>query len=604
MCGIAGYQSKIEFVTPLNEALLLMTHRGPDSFGVFERQFGPINVGAGHVRLKVIDLDERASQPFYASSGKSAAIFNGEIYNFKELKLLLPNTSWKTTSDTEVVAELLDIYGPEIVAKFNGIYAIANVCLVSGQLSLYRDPLGVKPLYYTEGSQGVFFASEIKALSCFPVDFSVSSDDLFESLNFGYIHEPRSGFEHIKKVQPGWSVIFDSGSGRTRYIGFDGGKSGFSDSSIQSAINRQSVSDVPLGIFFSGGLDSTVMASELDADLLYFEGRLGEGDGEERRLVKRIAQVFDRKLLIAHLPEDSDIDTLIKLVDDIVVGIEEPISDLTYRASAELAALARDNGYTVMLSGLGADEVFGGYLRYYVVKYSWIFNPLFRLYLILQKYFFRGSVHKTDRIDNYLSETKFVKKYARLVGYFSGEEINGLLGASEGETVSNRVFKRLEGISANETGTDNYLLMRKLEISGFLSHNLTVADKSSMASSIELRVPYLDLELFYDWMGSNAKLARTSLGKKALLKVLVGKLKFKWSPFLKTGFNPPIDRFLQKSDKDQLRKLIMGDAMKSMLDEKGLENLVDSMLAAEIVNYHKLWQLLFLSRWLNYWSKF
>jgi len=605
MCGIVGYSSRGRYDDALQLAMKAMYYRGPDSDGKKTIKIDGRYIGVGHVRLKILDLDDRSSQPFITQSGNSLIVYNGEIYNFEALKSTLPDHRWRTTSDTEVVAELLESFGESVVAKFNGIYSIARVCLLTGQLTLLRDPLGVKPLYYSLKDGEVFFASEIKALYDFPVSFKVSTCDLFESLNFGYVHEPNTGFESIKKVAPGTILSFNEKEIDEKPFTFELETDELSEELIVTSLKRQVISDVPIGTFFSGGADSSVIASQVEGDLLYINGNLGQEGDSEQNYAKELSLIFKRKLLIAQLPAEDNLKKILNIIDDVVAGVEEPISDLTYKVSSDLAWLAKSKGFTVMLSGMGADELFGGYLRYYIIKYKWFFNPLFRSFLLLNKFKVSTGQHKIDRIKNYLDEKSLLKKYARLIGYFSSNEIEKCFGEKAYGKYNLEVFDRLKYMLPKKVCNDELSSIRFLEMKGFLSHNLTVADKSSMKSSVELRVPLLDLSLVSGWFGVNyEKVGIRNLGKKPLIKLLRKYVPFKWSPFSKTGFNPSISNFFKKINKTSLKDEILSKDMLEIFDKDGLESVVDSCLSKEITNHHKLWQLLFISRWLHHWNNF
>lgn len=603
MCGIVGYSSTTCYKLSLQSSMEAMVYRGPDSRGHKSVEVGERHIGLGHVRLKVIDLDDRSSQPFVTNSGNSLIVFNGEVYNFLSLRALLPEHQWKTSSDTEVIAELLEAYGNSIVERFNGIFAIARLCLNSGSLTLYRDPLGVKPLYYSFRDGELFFASEIKSLIHFPVDKKISHADLLESMNFGYLHEPNTGFEHIKKVFPGGILVSDGSDIVESTFSYQPDNPDFSEKKIHEALSRQTISDVPLGTFFSGGVDSSVIASQVASDLLYINSRLGEDNNAEENYVKKLSTLFKRKLLIVNLPQEENFEKIINVVDQVVDGVEEPISDLTYIVSQDLAALAKENGFTVMLSGMGADELFGGYLRYYIIKYWFIFNPLFRFYLLISRFKRGASKHKSDRIYNYLTESSSLRKYARLVSYFSSAEIQECIGIDNFDFLDAKVFDRLHDLTPVNIRNNAYLSMRFLEMKGFLSHNLTVADKSSMKESVELRVPFLDLELLTGWLGSeNNSPNIQNLGKKPLLQLLRKFIDFKWSPFSKTGFNPPVSKFFEMIDRKTVDDIIFTEHMLQFFSEAGLTKVLNECFNAEIVNYHKIWQLVFLARWLKRWS--
>lgn len=604
MCGISGYISETNQEQQLVQSMEAMRYRGPDSSGYILQEINNLNYGVGHVRLKVIDLDERSSQPFYASSGKSLVVFNGEIYNFKELRNLLPHQEWKTTSDTEVITELLDQLGVDIVRHFNGIFAISFLCLKSGKMSLIRDPLGVKPLYYYKKDQALYFASEIKALSSFSVDLEFANEDILEAMSFGYVHEPNTGFKYIKKIAPGEIVTFDNRLFHSDTFVYEQSSGAFSNETVSSAIERQCVADVPLGTFFSGGLDSTVIAAEVNTDLLYIDGHMDEGISEEEQVVRKLATTLERKLDVAKLPRTSKFEDIIAVVDQVIDGIEEPVTDLTYLVSYDLAKIAKNKGFTVMLSGMGADELFGGYLRYYITKFSWIFNPALAVYSTMASLFKFGSKHKLDRIKYYLKERNFLGRYTRLVGYFSSEELKSLFGSEQHKQLESQMHNRIDALIPNPAKKNPFLCMRYLEMRGFLAHNLLVADKSSMRASIEMRVPFLDLEVTNKWFDeSMASAGWWSLGKKPLLQLLQKKINYKWSPFTKTGFNPSIPAFFEGLEATDIERLMINSKVTAILKEDGLSLVLKSCFEGGAINYHKVWQMIFITRWVEYWQK-
>lgn len=605
MCGIVGYISKQNYSSQLERSKLLLKHRGPDGNGSLNKQFGINWVGIGHTRLQVVDTDILSNQPFSSKDRKISVVFNGEIYNYEKLRDLLPDFEWQTNSDTEVVVELISHFGTDIVKSFNGIFAIAVLNLKHGTLKLIRDPLGVKPLYYYATEDELFFSSEISALEPFNVKFDVSKSDLFESFQFGYVHEPNTGFENIKKVSPG--QVIDCSNANDGNVTLSWGDKTFEDcSNFGNVFERQSNAAVDVGVFFSAGLDSTAIAAGVKSSLLYANNSNDFDTIESKRAIS-ISKFLERKIDVVRSSQNYQPEIFFKCVEEMVDVLEEPISDLTFVPSLELSSMARQQGYTVMLSGMGADEIFGGYLRYRVFKNKRLFKILFAVISNLDRFIVLGPAHKIDRIKNFLSESNLFRAYARLVGYFSSYELQKLFGENNYKELDTQFLGKFENL-CQPIGNyyDNELqTVRYLELKGFLSHNLIVADKSSMRHSIELRVPFLDLALVKYWIGDMSFSKNFSnLGKAPIRKYLkrFPLLYSKLEKYFKTGFNPPIDKSLNWLNIDNAKDIIISEKMLKYVDCEGLNLIIDNCFASQRINYHKLWQLIFISKWISRWG--
>ena len=306
MCGILGSISTEDLNKEFDKALLSLSHRGPDKMGTYSFAFHGKNGIFGHTRLKVIDLDHRSSQPFISKSGNTVTIYNGEIYNFTELKNLLPQFKWRTSSDTEVITELIEAYGDEVIERFNGIFAIAYLDLKRTKLKILRDKFGVKPLYFSiSKNNDIFFASEIKALKQMKVDLSISEDDIFESLNFGYVHEPNTGFKNIKKVMPGEIYTFSYNSfSKKKYNYIPHATAKYDNKILEKAIKDQTISDVPIGTFYSGGLDSSVIAASTNSDLLYIDQDSSLHHKEKNKALE-FSNKLERKIFVSKALEKN-----------------------------------------------------------------------------------------------------------------------------------------------------------------------------------------------------------------------------------------------------------------------------------------------------------
>lgn len=612
MCGITGFISENEHIDSLKESVSALHHRGPDGHAhIHIPNMSGVSVGLGHTRLRIIDIGESADQPFTTSDRNTTLIFNGEIYNFEELRSLLPNQNWLTSSDTEVLAELLNKYGTKILNKINGIYAFAAIDRRSERVVLARDPLGVKPLYVSKNpdENGFYFASEIAALLPYGIVPLVSLDDLFESLNFGYVHEPNTGFSNIKKIAPGEILEIDCKIALSTFSSEiePNFTSKLSDSElIRTAVNAQTISDVPLGTFFSGGIDSTAVASVANTSCLYINNKIGSVNSEFEA-AKKISEHLNLSLIVSPLNRVDTNEKLGTQIAQIARRVEEPISDFTFAASQDLSKTARTNGFTVMLSGMGGDEIFCGYPRYKMLRNINLYTPVaILLSTIIQltpvRLFFAHST-KIERFFNFFKEKSFIFAYARLVGYLSAQEITGLVGGDQNHKVfAENMQTRLERYLPKQANTPLAKAM-KLDAKGFLSHNLTVVDKSSMLESIEVRVPLLDLSIVHRWQSYSSKqLKEMGWGKRPLLTIIRESLGFDFDFGKKVGFNPPLEELLGSLPRSQIKSEILSKKFLKYLNQEPVLQVIDDHFSGKKNNINKIWQLMFISKWLEVWG--
>ena len=380
MCGISFYCLQVDpGLGGLKSSLASMSHRGPDATGLVSRQVGRFFVGLGHCRLSVMDLSEAGSQPMVASVGVVLS-YNGEIYNHAQLRssLVALGYEFKGESDTEVLLNLYIEYGVESFSMLRGMFAFSILDERNGSLFVVRDVVGVKPVYLYDCAEGLYGASEIKGLKAFGgIPFAVDSDDLFEFFNTGFLYEPATGFADIKKLMPGHFLKFDLNTGEKdiqRYARFSdfsdfSSDSGFSNT-LTAAINAQEVADVPLGTFFSGGVDSSILAASVDNNELLFAKYGSDPSADvDLEFSGKISNYLNKKLSTVVIGTDAnERESIVASIDFVAKNSEEMISDYTFWATYQLSLAARAAGYTVMLSGMGGDEVFAGYPRYSILK--------------------------------------------------------------------------------------------------------------------------------------------------------------------------------------------------------------------------------------------
>lgn len=610
MCGISFYCLKGS--SPLSElraSLTTMSHRGPDASGFTERKISGYSIGLGHCRLSIVDLSDAGSQPMVSPSGVLLT-YNGEIYNHVELRgdLVKKGYVFEGESDTEVLLNLFVEYGVDCFRMLKGMFAFTILDERTEELFVVRDVVGVKPLYLFDGDDGLYGASEMKALKCFHgIPFLVDSDDLFEFFNTGFLYEPATGFTDIKKLMPGHYLQLDLKTGDKVVRSYAKAadfynEERFSDT-IESAIKTQEVADVPLGTFFSGGIDSSILAVAVDNnELLFAKYESDPAADVDLEFSEKISAFLNKKLSTVEIGVDgSDRESILASIDFVALNSEEMVSDYTFWATYKLSQAAKSAGYTVMLSGMGGDEVFAGYPRYSILKnHRWVklSRPLLK-FMWKFKLYPNKYAKKFERLLSYAEEPMWATAYSRMLGYMSQSDLAELFddfGAKQ-ETYSSR----LNGVLASYDGdaSDKVKMAQHMDMTGFLSHNLSVSDKASMLASIELRVPLLD---------ESVVAAGVSFGSKKLM--CDGVLKFPLKEFLfsllpksmldrpKTGFNPPLDGLIMILGKEFLESELASLSSSVSIDRVKL--ILDQHFSGAANNTYKIWQLFYISRWLKF----
>ncbi|MDC0090001.1 asparagine synthase (glutamine-hydrolyzing) [Gammaproteobacteria bacterium] len=606
MCGISFYLTKhVAYEAELRESLIKISHRGPDSSGTYFHHSSDFFLGMGHNRLSIVDLSPSGTQPMKHEDTR--IIFNGEIYNYKEIRQELVKLGHKfnTGTDTEVILQSYGEYGVECFQKFRGMFAFIIFDEAKNKVFLVRDTVGIKPLYIFQGKESIYASSEIKGLKVFPeVDQSISKQDIFEFFNTGFLYEPHTGFQHIKKLLPGHYLEIDLLNGKTeiskfRYITHTDNVLDLEEN-IANAVEIQRFADVPVGIFFSGGADSAILATFANDTKLLFAGYDKDPMSDlDRQYAAAISNHLKAELTTVSIEgSSSQTSKILSSFYFVADNTEELISDYTFWPTYLLSKAARDSGFKVMLSGMGGDEVFAGYPRYLVVKY----HNLIKLMAPILSFFNYLSLvpnsfaKKFDRLLSYTEEKHWALGYSRLLGYFSRSELLELF--KEFDCMNEIYKKKLNTIDASFLGSDRVKKAQHFDTLGCLQHNLSVADKASMLASIELRLPLLDERVFAK--GQNAKsrmlIPIVSL-KKPLKNLLNSLLPKKLVDRPKTGFNPPLDGLINSLGP----KVIMNEleGLSIIFDLKPIENIVNAHFQGTVNNTYKIWQLLYFSRWLS-----
>lgn len=614
MCGFTVYTGNGNQQGQLAASLERIAHRGPDARSAREWTFGDgRHVGLGHARLSILDVSAAGDQPMISSNGQIAMVFNGEMYNHQALRAHMPDHVFVGHSDSEAVLEYYQRTGVDGLSRLRGMFTIAFLHLDSGRLVVARDPIGIKPVYYARTKDGVAFSSEIRGLAPFlDQPPRVSRDALFEFLNCGFVYEPHTGLEGVAKVPAGcYAEIEGQSLVIKRFFALEEATRGghFAPADVAAAVTSQLEADVKLGVFFSGGLDSSVIAAYARKDSLFAANDPAEvaasGMVDDAPFARAIAGHLGLAFDTVQLPAmANDPASFLQSVQEVAAGTEELISDFTFIASQALARSARASGYKVMLSGMGGDELFIGYPRYRLLAGGAAFRLAAALLRVPGLRSLAGRrpalAKKVDRFMAYFDEDRFALAYARLLGYLNGDEIRALWRGADYDAAAARFSQRCEAMLSGFERAPDLVKAMVLDYHGFLSHNLTVADKSSMSASLELRVPLLDQDLYCGYMGAlRSGQESPRFGKVRLRELLYSMIPKALIDRPKTGFNPPLD--------DKIGGLgeaaILGQLRDSTLGEHISLPAAEAIVRAHFVgtsnNTYKIWQLLYLSFWLR-----
>jgi asparagine synthase (glutamine-hydrolysing) len=526
MCGIAGLVG--DFIPGLMDRMnAAQAHRGPDGRGLYERP--DLAVAFGHVRLAILDLTDFAAQPMVSHDGRYVLVYNGEIYNFADLQkeLAADGPRPRSPGDTEVLLGGLMRWGRRCVERLNGMFAFALWDHRERELLLVRDPLGIKPLYYTEpGSGSLLFASEIKALCAHPgVRREPDFHTIQQHLTFCHSCSDRTALRGIRRLEPGsmlrWKAATKSPQ-VTRYweppFGRGQVASRRSDAeqvrnTVEAATRRQLVSDVPIGSLLSGGLDSSLItaiaareSAESHSFRSYTVSSPGSSNGIDqvhpdapyaRKLAARLGLSFQEIEIAPHVAA---------LLPSLIRYLEEPLADPAIINCFLVSQLAREHGTKVLLTGQGADELFGGYPRYRALRaLRWVDGlpvplqvGLSRTARLLPGAMGGRAGAAVRRLRRVVSEIDRPADERFLAYCMSAppDAARSILHADLQEELAEDDPAddcRLRMRTRSLTREDRFL---ERDLSVYLpNHNLLYMDKMSMACGVEARVPLLDLEL-------------------------------------------------------------------------------------------------------------
>jgi asparagine synthase (glutamine-hydrolysing) len=509
MCGIAGIFSinsiSNEQKSDLNLALKKMQHRGPDHSALQGNEI----VQLGHTRLSIIDTSTAANQPMYSENGKYALVFNGEIFNFKSLKVELEKfgLKFKTHSDTEVLLQLLIKSGKAAISQLNGFFAFAFYDFEKNEIWLARDRFGEKPLKYSYENGTLYFASDLNGLKTFHPKAKINLDALQLYFQYNYIPAPFTIYDSIYKLMPGEIIsVNKSGLTKENYFEIKNGESLLDEKLIkitlkevlEDAVKLRMIADVPIGSFLSGGIDSTIItgiAKDFDSSINSFSiGFPDEKHFDETPFALKAA----KHLKTHHEVFEVTSKNLLANMEDVISKMDEPFADSSALAVYELSKRTKQK-ITVALSGDGADELFGGYhkhLAHQKAAKKTISNLLLKNSSGVWK-LFKGSRNsqtgdKIRKAKKYSTALKLnpVDRYIRWASVLSIEDRRNLFNKTILSQNTNEVMEYY--FKSIEKGNDlNEILLADIKL--VLANDMLVkTDMMSMANSLEVRPPFLD----------------------------------------------------------------------------------------------------------------
>ena len=615
MCGIAG-ATEVDLAT-LTAMRDRISHRGPDGNGLWRDP--DRTVGLAHTRLAVIDLSAAAAQPMVSSCGRYVLVFNGEIYNYRSLRAELEavGETFRSQSDTEALLILLRREGVEAVRRLSGMFAFALWDRERRELILARDRLGIKPLLYAPlPSGGLAFASEIDALRSHPaIDLSLDRDALSEYLACLYVPAPRTIHVGIRKLPPGCLLRWrDNRFEVATYWRPDyrGGAVTTLDEAVEEvlplvrrAVVSQMVSDVPVGCFLSGGVDSSTIAALMAAEakaqgrppIRTFTMTFADAAYDERAEAKEVADFIGSRHI--ELPAAP---SLAGLLDRLALRFGEPFGNPTALLINDLSRKAREH-VTVALVGDGGDEVVAGYPRYQggllAQRYRRWAPGWLRLGVIapLAGLIPESSAgrHGPRRVREFLTGAGLpdADMYAAWVEYFSPAERRALLGL---EALPPSPVADLYRAAPSSDPLD---AMQQTDLVSFLPGNLLAyGDAMSMDHALELRLPLIDHELV-ETIGRIPPRIRFAKGKKTLLRAAARRLlPAAMVDRPKRGFNPPMGLWLKGELKPLVSERLTQERMEALgLDWPSVRRLLDEHAEGRRDHALKVWALLTLDAW-------
>lgn len=621
MCGIAGFltrpPSSPDSAAELTAMVRALAHRGPDGEGTWLDS--DAGIALGHRRLAVIDLSPAGNQPMASASGRYEIVFNGEIYNFRDLRAELPGeTRFRGHSDTEVILACFERWGvARSVARFNGMFALAVWDRLERKLHLARDPIGEKPLYYSQAGPYFFFGSELKSLRVHP-KFPAAIDRAVLPLyiRHGYVPAPYSIYENVYKLPPGTLLTVEGGSFRkttTRYWSFrEVTERAFAkpiadledaerqlDALLTDAVRIRMMADVPLGAFLSGGIDSSLVVAKMQSlsarPVRTFTIGFGESEFNEAVAAREVAKY----LRTDHTEWYISPNEALGIIPRLPTLYDEPFADSSQIPTFLVSKLARQ-GVTVVLSGDGGDELFGGYARYERVRRQWRLLSLaphsarVAAATALRMLNHAGSA-RLQRVAALLPVREFPAFYDTHSRQWTGDP--GLL-PDAGE------LSKPDAYSESSPRFDDlaHVMMAEDTLSYLPDDILVKVDRATMGTSLESRIPLLDSRLVeLAWRMPSQWKVQNGESKWILRRMLWRHVPRRLVDRPKRGFAVPISAWIRGPLRDWADGLLNSTriAREGYLRNELITRRWDAHVSGRADHGMDLWSVLMFQAWLE-----
>ena len=625
MCGINGFikQARME-VSEINTVLSqmnnLIIHRGPDEDGFYIHSDNNVSVGMAMRRLSIIDLSS-GQQPMYSEDKDVSIVFNGEIYNFQKIKHQLEKegVSFKTTSDTEVILKLYEQKGVTGFTELDGMYAFSIHDKKKNKVYITRDFFGEKPLYYTKTNDAFYWASElksiIKSIGTKP-DINTHGLNLFFRLT--YIPAPYTIYEGIHKLEPNSYIEFDleANDFEIKPIHLEQAKEpstlSFEDAKkevkerVTKSVESRSISDVPLGTFLSGGVDSSIVTlcladmndSKIDTFSIGFE-KAAFDESDKSRLVAKQVNSNHHEFVI----NESD---LKHNVHDILMNFDEPFADSSALPTYLVSNKTRSH-VTVALTGDGGDEVFGGYNKYYIGKLNNKYTKLMPRSIHNQLNKMAPTLLKTK--DDKRGKRYRITKLLDAISYddsyywdiislgFDQIDIDNLLKDDKKQKALFSFYKDKTNIQGPKSLSDFRTIDRHISLEGDM---LVKVDRTSMLNSLECRAPFLNRELFDFTMTLPESYLMNKWSKKHILKkAFEDRFPEGFLEKSKQGFGVPVGDWLREGLKNELLSYIEEGFLKSqdIFETQNIISLVKDHVSGRKDSTFKVWPFFCFQKW-------
>ena len=615
MCGIVGIVSKESQDPGVIESLTsTLSHRGPDAQDMFISE--DRKVALGHTRLSILDLSPEANQPMDSSSGRYTITYNGEIYNYQEIaKDLLSHkgiSAFRTTCDTEVILESYEAFGDSFVDRLNGMFTMAIYDHKENSLMLTRDRVGIKPLYYYQDQEKFIFASELKTITSYPGikdQLTLNHTAVHGFLHLGYVPQPHTIWNEVKKfpsatigkidanlqlkLEPYWKVDLENSD--LQIDSLPEAKEHLQQL-ISSSVNFRMISDVPLGTFLSGGIDSSlvtaVASTSSDQKVNTFNIGFKESQFDESDYARKVAKHLGTQHTEFTLSEKDGIG----LVEEIAETFDEPFADSSSISTMLVSRLAREH-VKVILTGDGGDELFYGYGSYrWARRFG---HPMMKILrrpsISLMSQGTERFKRVADLLDYENPETLPSHIFSQEQYYYREQEIDQLIRT---EPTSDLKKINQPFVGSKSRTIENQALF---DLNYYLRDDLLVkVDRSSMKYGLECRVPLLDHRIVeYSMRLATSLKLRNASGKYILKEILYDLVPREYFERPKWGFGVPLSRWLS----GELSYLISDHLNSKNVESLNLfnyevvENIVNQFRKGHTRFYNRIWQLIILHQW-------